>query len=632
MTDATVLHKLEGYSAVLARFLNGFGVAFLAVMMLVTTVDVLSRFFFNLPVTGSIEITEFLLLLTIFLGLPHAAAQDRHINIDFLTSRFSERAQFWLDSLMSLIGLSLFVALVWRSIVYLQLMGRLNRTTAVLQIPISPMVLVVIFGFGLLGLVVLLKLLVKLQNGLRNWKQWLIYIVAAAVILLAIYFLATQARGLPFKLTPITAGIAGMLLLFILFLCGLPVMHSLILVGVLGMMYLRGLPAGFSIMGSSPFDTASSYTFSVIPLFVLMGEFCFFSGLGADLYQMAYRWVGALPGGISMGTIMACGGFAAVCGDSMATAVTMGTVALPEMKKFNYDDKLAIGCVAAGGTLGVLIPPSLAFILYALLADQSIATLFIAGILPGILLITLFMLTVYVQTRINPALGPAGPRTTFREKLSSLKGVWATLALFVLVIGGMYAGIFTPTEGGGMGAFGAMVIGLVRRRLNLKRIWASLIEAAMISAVCIGVLIGANMFGYFLAASKLPLEMAGYVAQLAVPPLVILILILIIYLFLGCLMPAIPMLILTVPIFYPVITTLGFDPVWYGVVMVLMFEMAVITPPMGINVLALQVVTKDVPLSSMFRGTMPFLLAMIICVGLIIAVPDIALVLPGIFD
>jgi len=280
------------------------------------------------------------------------------------------------------------------------------------------------------------------------------------------------------------------------------------------------------------------------------------------------------------------------------------------------------------GTLGVLIPPSLAFILYAVITDQSIATLFIAGILPGILLILLFMLSIYLRARRNPKLGPPGPRTTIRDKIYALKGVWATLILFIGVMGGMYVGAFTPTEGGGMGAFGAFIIGVLRGRLGWKGILSSLLEAGRITGTCLSILIGANIFGYFLAASKLPLELADFVTKLPVPSVFILTSILIIYLFLGCLMPAIPMLILTVPIFYPVVIAMGYDPIWFGVIMVLMFEMAVITPPMGINVLALQAVVDDVSLADMFRGVLPFLFAMIACVILLILFPKIPILLP----
>jgi tripartite ATP-independent transporter DctM subunit len=497
--------------------------------------------------------------------------------------------------------------------------------------PISPFVLVVAFGFALTGCVLLINLLRNVEQGVNNWKQAAVWAIVGTCILALLYLATVWLRDLPWGVQLMTAGLIGLGFLFLAFLAGLPVFTSLILVGFVGMCYLRGADAGLSVMGSSPFGTVSHYTFSVIPLFVLMGEFCFFAGIGRDLYDMAYKWLGSLPGGLSMGTVGACGGFAAVCGDSMATAVTMGTVAIPEMKRYQYDSSLAAGCVAAGGTLGVLIPPSLAFILYALLADQSIALLFIAGILPGILLILLFMLSIYLRARRNPKLGPPGPSTTVREKIYSLKGVWATLLLFAVVIGGMYIGVFTPTEGGGIGAFGAFVIGVARRRLDWDGILSSLLEAGKISAVCIGILLGAQVFGIFMAASKLPIDLANYVAQLPVPSLVILIAILVIYLFLGCLMPAIPMLILTVPIFYPVVTSMGYDPIWFGVIMVLMFEMAVITPPMGINVLALQTVTKEISLTDMFRGVLPFLVAMIFCVIILIIFPWIALFLPNLY-
>ena len=623
---------LEAATLSFTRYINGVGVFFLAIMMLVTTVDVLSRFFFNLPITGSIEITSFLLVLTILLGIPYAAARKQHVTIDILISQFPDRMRLVVNNITLFLAINLFVVLVWRSIEYALLMNNLNRVTAVLRMPISPFILVVAFGFALTGFVLLIDLLQNFNKGVKNLKQAIVWGLIWVFLLFIFYYSAVVLRDLSWGVGLVTAGLIGLGFLFIAFLAGMPVFTCLILIGFVGMCYLRGTNAGLSIIGSSPFSTLSHYTFSVIPLFVLMGEFCFYSGIGRDLYDMAYKWVGSLPGGLSMGTVGACGGFAAISGDSMATAVTMGTVAIPEMQRYHYDPRLAAGCVAAGGTLGVLIPPSLAFILYALLADQSIALLFIAGIIPGILLILLFMISIYLRALRNPKLGPPGPKTSMGEKISSLKGVWATLVLFVIVIGGMYIGMFTPTEGGGIGAFGAFIIGVIRRRLDWNGIRSSLLEAGKISAVCIGILVGAQVFGIFMAASKLPIELANYVATLPVSPLFILISILVIYLFLGCLMPAIPMLILTVPIFYPVVTAMGYDPIWFGVIMVLMFEMAVITPPMGINVLALQTVTRDISLTDMFRGVIPFLIAMILCVAILILFPDIALFLPNLYS
>lgn len=628
--DKTV-GALEKMTLSMTRFINAIGVFFLTMMMVVITVDVISRYFFNRPIEGSLEMIMFMLVMTIIFGIPYAAVRKQHVGIDIVTSHLSEKKRFLLETVMLFLSLILCVIVLWRSYHYAMLKLSMNETSAVLQLPFYPFILAVAFGFALTGWVLCVQLLRNMVHGVQSGKQAILWIIAGVAILVAFYLVTYELRDLPWQIGLITAGVIGLAVVFVAFLAGLPVFLSLMLVGFWGMCYLRGLPAGMSLMGSIPYNTASHYEFCVIPLFVLMGEFCFSAGIGRDLYDMAYKWVGSLPGGLCMGTVCACGGFAAVCGDSMATAVTMGTVALPEMKRYRYNPRLAVGSVAAGGTLGVLIPPSLAFILYAVLTDQSIAALFIAGILPGILLIGLFMTTISVRAVRNPELGPPGPKTTWKEKVVSLKGVWATLVLFVGVMGGMYVGAFTPTEGGGIGAFGAFFIGVARRRLNGKGILSSLLEAGRITGTCLSILIGANIFGYFLAASKLPLELAGFVVKLPVPAVLILTAILVIYLFLGCLMPAIPMLILTVPIFYPVVTAMGYDPIWFGVIMVLMFEMAVITPPMGINVLALQTVAGDVSLADMFRGVMPFLFAMIVCVILLILFPKIPTFLPYLF-
>ena len=618
---------LESISFSVTRFFNGIGMFFLTIMMAVTTADVVLRFFFNSPITGSLEITSFSMVLTIMLAIPYTTVRKQHVTIDIVTSKISERRRFVLESMIILIAVILSGLVVWRTIVYALM--RWNEWTAVLHLKYWPFVFVVAFGFTLMGLVFLIHLIRDIEQGVKKMKQAIIWAIVGTAIVVVFYLAAIWLRYLPWRIGPVTAGIIGLGFLFAAFLAGLPVFLSMLLVGFLGLCYLRGLPAGLSVIGSTPFNAASLYEFSVIPLFVLMGEFCYFSGIGRDLYNTAYKWVGSLPGGLSMGTICACGGFAAVCGDSMATAVTMGTIAIPEMKRYKYEPKLAVGCVAAGGTLGVLIPPSLAFILYAILTEESIATLFIAGVLPGILLIFLFMLSIYLRARKDPKLGPPGPGAAWREKIFSLKGVWAILVLFGVVVGGMYLGAFTPTEGGAIGSFGALVIGVARRRLDWHKILSSIIEAGRISGTCMIILISASIFGYFLASSKLPIELANWVATLPVSNLFILIAILIIYLFLGCLMPAIPMLILTVPIFYPVVKAMGYDPICFGVIMVLMFEMAVITPPMGINVLALQTVVHDVNLADMFRGVMPFLVVMIICVVILIVFPQISLVLPN---
>jgi len=429
--------------------------------------------------------------------------------------------------------------------------------------------------------------------------------------------------------SPIIVGIIGVGLLFALMASRMNLGIAMVLAGFLGLSYLMGPNQALDILGAVPYRTAAAYTMSVIPLFVLMGNFSSHAGVSRDLYSAAYKLLGNSPGGLAMATTGACALFAATCGSSVATAVAMGSIALPEMKRYKYDPALATGCLAAGGTLGILIPPSIGFILYSMLTDESIGKLFIAGILPGLLLTGLFLLTIYIRVRSNIRLGPPGPSTELKDKLMSLKGIWPMLILVIVVIGGLYVGIFTPTEAGGIGAFGAFVLMTARGKLTRQNLVAALMDTGKITAMCFLILLGANVFGYFMAVTRIPYELAAFSAGLPLPNHLILVFILISYLILGCIMDAIAMIVLTVPIFYPVILELGFDPVWFGVIMVLVMEMALITPPVGMNVFAIAGVAKDVPLYTIFRGILPFLIAIVVCVGLLVAVPEIATFLPS---
>ena len=430
-------------------------------------------------------------------------------------------------------------------------------------------------------------------------------------------------------MSPVIVGIIGIGLLFILMALRMNVGLSMLLSGFLGIAYLIGFDRAFDILGTTPYRTAAAYTMSVIPLFILMGNLSFYAGVSRDLYATAHKLLGSLPGGLAIATTLGCAGFAATCGSSVATAVTMGSIAIPEMKHYKYDPALAAGSVAAGGTLAELIPPSIGFVLYAMLTNESVGKLFIAGILPGILLTSLFMLTIYIITRRNPNLGPPGASTSSKEKLASLKNVWAMLALFIVVIGGLYLGLFTPTEAGGIGAFGAFVLMTARGKLTRENLVGALMDTGKITAMCYIILLGANLFGYFMAVTRIPYELAGFAAGLPLHPLLIVGFILIVYLVLGCVMDAIAMIVLTVPIFYPVILELGFDSIWFGVIMVIVMEMGLITPPVGVNVFAIAGVAKDVPLYTIFRGIIPFLLAMIVCIIVLLFVPQIATFLPS---
>jgi tripartite ATP-independent transporter DctM subunit len=424
-------------------------------------------------------------------------------------------------------------------------------------------------------------------------------------------------------------GIIGILVMFVFLASGMYIGMAMALIGFLGLYFILGMESAISILGITPLTEGSSYTLSVIPLFVLMGQFAFLSGISTDIYKTVYAWMGRFRGGLAMATVMACGGFAAVCGSSLATGATMGMVAIPEMDKYKYDPRLSSGCVAAGGTLGILIPPSIGFVIYGILTEESIGKLFIAGFLPGIMLAFLFIAAIYIQCKRNPKMGPPGDATTWGEKFRSLKGIWGMMLLFFIVMGGIYFGVFTPTEAAGVGAFGAFLFALFKGKLNRETLIKSLLETGKTTALIFLIIIGANIFSTFLGLARLPMLLADFIAGLALPKTLILIGIILIYIVLGCVMDCYAIMILTVPIIFPVIEALQFDPIWFGVLMVVVLEVGLITPPVGLNVFVLKSAAPDVPLTVIFRGIIPFLFAALVAIALLIAFPDIALVLPS---
>jgi len=424
-------------------------------------------------------------------------------------------------------------------------------------------------------------------------------------------------------------GAIGIVALFFLIFSRIPVGLVMALVGVTGFAYMSNVDAAMSMMVKDIFDVFGSYNLTVIPLFILMGQIAFHAGISARLFNVAYKMIGHWPGGMAIATIGACAGFAAICGSTNATAATMASVTLPEMKKYGYKDSIATGVVAAGGSLGILIPPSVIFILYGIMTEQSIGKLFMAGILPGIILTILFMLVVMVWAIMDPEVAPRGPKSTFKEKIVSLSGIIETLLLFILVMGGLFGGLFTPTEAGGVGAMGTLVIALVQRKITFKGISEALFETTRITAMILVIVAGATIFGHFLAITRLPYDIAQMVSTLALPPFAIMGLIIFVYLVGGCFIDALALIMLTVPIFFPVVTAMGFDPVWFGVIIVLVTQMGVITPPVGLNVYVVQSVATDVPLETIFKGAMPLLLAIILITVVLVFVPQLALFLPS---
>ena len=430
-------------------------------------------------------------------------------------------------------------------------------------------------------------------------------------------------------MNPHLTGIIGLVVLIIMLFSRMPVGFVMALLGFLGFSYIVNFSAALNLVAKDVYTIFSSYSLTVIPLFVLMGQIAFHAGISKKLYDSAYKFLGHMPGGLAMATVGACAGFAAICGSTNATAATMATVALPEMKRYNYQDILSTGVVSAGGSLGILIPPSVIFIVYGIMVEESIGKLFAAGILPGILLAFLFMVTIALWTKINPKLGPKGPPVSFREKILSLSGLVETLILFVLVMGGLFVGFFTPTEAGAIGAGGSILLALIRRQLTWKGFVQSLFETTRISCMVMVIVAGATIFGHFLAVTRIPFDLARWTASLPLPPYAIIGFIVLVYLIGGCFIDALALIMLTVPIFYPVVKQLGYNPIWFGVIIVLVTQMGVISPPVGVNVYVVNGVAKDVPLEVIFKGALPFLATLVVGTAILIAFPQISLFIPS---
>lgn len=431
------------------------------------------------------------------------------------------------------------------------------------------------------------------------------------------------------NLSPDAVAVIGFVALFALMLLRVPVGMAMGLVGVCGYSYIAGSGPALKLIGQTSMRTVTDYTFGVIPMFMLMGAFVSVSGVSRELFRAANAFIGHLRGGLGMATVIACGGFAAICGSSVATAATFSSVAYPEMRRFGYPQSFSTGVIAAGGTLGAMLPPSTVLAVYAILTQQDIGKLFMAGIIPGLLAMAMYVLTISVIVRVKPDWLPRGPATTWAERFAGLKDVWAPLLLFVFVIGGLYGGFFTPTEAGGVGATGAFLLGVLRGKLDRAGILEALLSATRTAAAVFTVLIGALIFGYFLTMTQTPQKLTGFLTELGLGPYGVLALIMLMYLILGCLMDAMAMIILTVPIIFPVIVQLGFDPIWFGIIIVMTVELGLIHPPVGMNVFVIKSVVHDVSFMTIFKGVIPFVLTDLLRLLILIAFPMIALWLPG---
>ena len=434
-------------------------------------------------------------------------------------------------------------------------------------------------------------------------------------------------------MNPTVIGIIGISVMILIFFSRMRVAYVMTMIGFLGFSFMISFKGGLNLLSRNIYEVFSSYGLTTIPLFILMGQLAFNSGISSRLYDTAYKFLGSTRGGLAMATVSACTAFGAVCGSSPATAATMATVGLPEMRRYKYADELSTGSVASGGGLGMIMPPSVVLIVYGVLTEESIGKLFVAGIAPAILVTVLFIISIYIRCRFAPAQGPPGETFTWKEKLKSLNGLVDTMAVFGLVMGGLFFGYFTPTEAAGIGAFGVLAVSLIRRQLSWQGFVKSLYETLRTSCMVMLLIAGAVVFGKFLAITRIPFNIASWIGGFDLPPFVILTMIIGVYFLGGCFMDALAFVMLTIPIFFPIVTSLGYDPIWFGIIIVMVTEMGVITPPVGINVYVVYGVAQGaiggVPLESIFKGVMPFLLAVIVGIIILIIFPHIILYMPN---
>ena len=636
MSKNNIISGLEKIDAFLnkiivypSRLLRDTGGIILFILVIMTAIDVGGRYLFSKPLPATYELTQIMFCMIIFFGMSWLAIKKGHIKIDLLLRKLPLNIREIIDFITGLLSLMMCIIISWQAVEQAIVILHDNAKTFNWRIPLFPFELLIALSMALFVIILLGNIIKSLVNVVKKGGFLWLWLVPGSILSLLLITTPTFSRCLFLGIEgPSFGGLSIIIFLVLLFL-GMPVGFALFLMAYMGMGYMVNAGVGLKLIAMTPYAISTTYVYSVMPLFIAMGLLSAVSGIARDLYESSYTWIGHQRGGLAMATVVACAFFAAICGDSMATAVTMGSISLPEMKKYNYKPSLSAGAVAAGGTIGILIPPSTGFIIYGLLTDQSIGKLFIAGIFPGILMTILFIATIYIICKADPELGPRGEKTSIIDKLKAFKGIWGMLVLFLFVLIGIYAGIFTPTEAGALGSFGVLVIILATKRFNWQKIISAFNNSVELTSMIFLLFIGAIAFTRFFSLTGIPRLLANFISGLDVPEIVIMLGVLLFYIIAGCLMNAMPVVIITLPILYPTIISLGYDPIWFGVIMVIMVQIGVITPPMGMNVFAISGVAKGVPLETIFKGIIPFWIAMMVTVLILILFPQIATFLPN---
>lgn len=597
----------------------------IGLLVLPICADIAARSFLGFAIDGIIEIETLALVPITFLTLGFITINRQHIQVGIFFDMFAANTKVRLIFLSNLACFCASSIMVWQT--YDAGLEQMELTPF-LYLPVRWFIWITSLGFMGAAVSFLFQIFHSLRDLAARHDWTGLSLPLATIALLVILPFAYKASGA--RLSGPFVGALGFFALFSLLLLRVPIAFAMIFIGILGLVCLKRTPAiALATVGDIPYMYTADFILTAIPMFMLMGELISFSGISKDLFECANRWLGRMPGGLATATMGGCAGFSAICGESLPTVITMSSVALPPMREQNYDPALAAGTLAAGGTLGILIPPSIGFIFYSIITEESVGRLFVAGIIPGLILTATFIAVIIMRVWLNPALAPRGKAFSFREKTFSLLYLLPIGALFTLVIGGILAGIFTPGEGGAIGASGASIYAAARGRMNAGVIKQVLIGTATMSGKIFIILAGVYCFGAFLGASRLPHLLAESIADLEINRYLALGIIIFMYIALGCVMNILPMMLLTLPSIYPVAQALQFDGVWFGVITVMLMEMGLITPPVGMIIFTMSSLAPDIPMTTIFRGVLPFVLVMFMTIILIIAFPDIALWLPN---
>jgi tripartite ATP-independent transporter DctM subunit len=635
-TPAAALDRLHDWCVVLTRPIAFVGVLGMLIASGVTVIDVLLRWLANTGVAALNEIVSMTFAVAVTACIPAGLAAEVGITIDIVEKILARRTASWLRFVGACLLLIFFALLTWRMAVYAQSLG--GRTTVILALPQAPFIYAT---SALLAISTLVQSVVVLRllrtaiasrddteaHGMADTVVWFILgAIAVVAVLAAVFFNSVSVWA---QDHPTTVVIIGLLLMWVLLLGLIPMAAAIGLIGLVGTGLLLGFGPAFSAFATEASGFLTNYQVATLPLFLMMGSFAAVAGVAEDVYRLAQAVLGRFRGGLAMATIGGCAGFGAVTGSSLATVATFGRVSLPEMQARNYAPQFAAGCVAAGGTLGALIPPSGPLIIFALLSEASIGQLFVAAVVPGILAAVLFLITIAIVVRIAPDVAPPPEKSDSTELLAAVTRCGAAIALFGAVIGGMYSGVFTATEAAAVGAFGAFVVALVRGKLRPAQFWRVMTDTTASTALIYTIIFGVLVFSFLVAASALPERATAFVSSLSLPPMAIIAMILAVYLALGCIMDSFTVMIVTVPIVTPVILHMGYDIVWWGIINLMVVEAGLITPPFGLHIFLLKSILPKVPLERLYQGVLPFCVADFLSLLLLLAFPVLALWLPS---